>query len=193
MSVPVFWLGIMAMALFSVRLGWFPVGGRVVGSGGVSLVEHIRHLFLPASVLALAYFSTWSRYVKSGMLDVSRSGYIRTARAKGLSEGRIIFKHALRNAIIPFVTVAMMQVPTVFAGAVVTETVFSWPGMGRLFYEGLERHDYPRVMGIVIISAFLVVLFNALADIILRIVDPRVGFQVKASPARWNEGATAQS
>ncbi len=193
MSIPVFWLGIMAIALFSVRLGWFPAGGRVIKSGAASFTEHLRHIFLPASILALAYFSTWSRYVKSGMLTVSGAAYIKTARAKGLGEGRIIFKHALKNAIIPFVTVAMMQVPTVFAGAVVTETVFSWPGMGRLFYEGLERHDYPRVMGIVIVSAFLVILFNTVADVILRMLDPRVGFQMKDPRTGWIGSVPARS
>ncbi len=192
MSIPVFWLGIMAIALFSIRLGWLPAGGTAGVTGPVSIMQHIRHLVLPASVLALAYFSTWSRYVRSGMIDVSSAGFIMTARAKGLSEGMVLFKHALKNAALPFVTIALMQVPTIFAGAVVTETIFSWPGMGRLFYEGLERHDYSRVMGIVVISAFLVILFNTVADLVLKAIDPRVDFKESGNGTGWGRAFGVQ-
>ena len=172
MSIPVFWLGIMLIAVFSVKLGWFPPGGR--GIGGMSLIDHIRHLILPAGVLSIAYFATWSRYIRAGMMDAFTKEFIRTARAKGLSERAVIFKHALKNAALPFVTVVMLQAPTVFAGAVVTETVFSWPGMGRLFYTGLLRQDYPRILGVILISSFLVILFNLLADLLTYLIDPRL-------------------
>ena len=174
MSLPVFWLGIMAIALFSVKLGVLPAGGTNSIGSASTLPSHIKHLILPSFVLSLAYFSTWSRYIKAGMSDVVNQNFIRTARAKGLGELSVVFKHALKNAVLPFLPVALMQMPTIFTGAVVTETVFSWPGMGRLFYEGLQRHDYTRVLGIVVIASFLVVIFNLLADVLVAAVDPRI-------------------
>jgi len=171
-SVPVFWLGLIAIYLFSIRLGLLPAGGRVAGDG-VSLADRLRHLALPASVLSIAWLATWSRYLRSGLLDSLQERYIRTARAKGLAERTVVLKHALRGAVLPAVTVLAMQIPALFTGAVITETVFAWPGMGRLFYEGLQRQDYTRVLGIVIIASILIILMNTAGDILNMILDPR--------------------
>jgi len=173
LSVPVFWIGLMAIGLFSLKLDLLPSGGRETIGAAPSILDHARHLVLPVSVLSLTYLASWSRYVRAGMLEAVNGDFIRTARAKGLGERAVIFKHALRNALPPVVTIVFMQVPTLFTGAVITETVFSWPGMGRLFYEGLQRQDYSRVLGIVVISSLLIVLFNLLGDIVCAAVDPR--------------------
>ncbi len=171
-SVPVFWLGLIAIYIFSIRLGLLPAGGRAAGDG-VSLAERLRHLALPASVLSIAWLATWSRYLRSGLLDSLGGRYIRTARAKGLAERTVVLKHALRGAVLPAVTVLAMQIPALFTGAVITETVFAWPGMGRLFYEGLQRQDYTRVLGIVVIASIMIILMNTAGDVLNMILDPR--------------------
>lgn len=172
MSVPVFWLGLMAIALFSVRLGMFPAGGRAtIGASG--LFDHLRHLLLPSIVLAFSIFASWSRYVRESVTTALDGEYMRTARAKGLAERTILCKHAMRNAVLPVIQVVVMQAPLLFTGAVVLETVFAWPGMGRLFYEGLQRHDYTRVLGIAVIASLLIILFNLLGDILCMVADPR--------------------
>lgn len=174
MSLPVFWLGLMAIYFFSLRLGIFPAGGReTVGEAG-SVADRLIHLVLPASVLSITYLASWSRYLRAGLIEAFRGEFIKTARAKGLGESTVVLKHAMRNAVLPAMTVILMQLPTVFTGAVITETVFSWPGMGRLFYEGLQRQDYTRVMGIIVISSLLIIIFNFLGDILSAMVDPRV-------------------
>ena len=174
LSVPVFWLGIIAIYIFSLKLGVLPSGGRETIGAQAGLADHARHLVLPASVLSIGFFASWSRYTRAQLLDAIRGDFVRTARAKGLSETAVIWKHALRNAALPIVTVIVMQIPTLFTGAVITETVFSWPGMGRMFYEGLERHDYPRVLGVVVIVSFLIILFNLIGDLLYSAVDPRI-------------------
>jgi peptide/nickel transport system permease protein len=174
MSVPVFWLGLMAIALFSLKMGVLPAGGRETVGESFSFVDRLKHLILPAAVLSVAYLSVWSRYLRVGLLDAIAGDFIRTARAKGLGERTVIFKHALRNAVLPVLTVVIMHVPSLFTGAVITETVFSWPGMGRLFYEGLVRHDYSRVLGIVVISSLLIIIFNLIGDVMYMAVDPRI-------------------
>ncbi len=171
-SVPVFWLGLIAIYIFSIRLGLLPAGGRAAGEG-VTLAERLRHLALPASVLSIAWLATWSRYLRSGLIDSLGGRYIRTARAKGLDERTVVLKHALRGAVLPAVTVLAMQIPALFTGAVITETVFAWPGMGRLFYEGLQRQDYTRVLGIVVIASILIILMNTAGDLLNMILDPR--------------------
>lgn len=171
-SVPVFWLGLIAIYIFSIRLGLLPAGGRAVGDG-VSLAERLRHLALPASVLSIAWLATWSRYLRSGLIESLGGSYIRTARAKGLAERTVVLKHALRGAVLPAVTVLAMQIPALFTGAVITETVFAWPGMGRLFYEGLQRQDYTRVLGIVVIASIMIILMNTAGDVLNMILDPR--------------------
>jgi peptide/nickel transport system permease protein len=172
-SAPVFWIGLMAIALFSVRLGLLPSGGReAVGESG-SLLDRARHLVLPVCVLALAYGASWARYMRTSVLEAISSDFVRTARAKGLEERVVILKHVMRNALLPVTTIIFMQIPTLFTGAVITETVFSWPGMGRLFYEGLQRHDYSRIMGIVVIASIAIVFFNLVGDLVCRAIDPR--------------------
>jgi peptide/nickel transport system permease protein len=170
-SVPVFWLGLAAIYIFSIRLGLLPAGGRA--ADGLSLAERLRHVILPASVLSIAWMATWSRYLRTGLIDSLGGRYIRTARAKGLTERTVVLKHALRGAVLPAVTVLAMQIPALFTGAVITETVFAWPGMGRLFYEGLQRQDYSRVLGIVIIASVIIILMNTAGDLLNMILDPR--------------------
>jgi peptide/nickel transport system permease protein len=174
MSVPVFWLGFIAIYIFSLKLGVLPSGGRETIGAAPSVLDHVRHLILPASVLAIGFFASWSRYLRAQILGAVRGDYVRTARAKGLSEASVIGKHVLRNALLPVLTSIIMQIPTLFTGAVITETIFAWPGIGRLFYEGLERHDYPRVLGVVVIFSFLIIFFNLIGDLLYMAVDPRI-------------------
>ena len=174
MSIPVFWLGLMAIIVFSLKLRLVPAGGRETIGEAVSFADHVHHLILPAAVLSFAYLASWSRYLRAGLVETITCDFVRTARAKGLSERIVIFKHALRNAVLPFITVVVIQIPSLFTGAVITETVFSWPGMGRLFYEGLERQDYTRVLGIVVVSSLLIILFNLAGDLLCMAVDPRI-------------------
>ena len=169
-SIPVFWFGLMAILLFSVKLDIFPAGGMGnVGSSGVSF----RHLVLPASVLGLAYLAAWGQSIRTGMIETMKLDFITTARAKGLGSAMIVYKHALRRSILPAVAAVSMQVSTLFTGAVITETVFAWPGMGMMFYQGLQRHDYTRVLGIVVIASLVIILFNLIGDLICVLLDPR--------------------
>lgn len=177
-SMPVFWFGLMLQLLFSVKLGWLPSAGRTsFGAGGGGVLDIALHLILPAVVLSLIYIAGWSRYARTNYLEVMNQDYIRTARAKGLSEGTVLGGHALRNAMIPLVTVITLDIPVLFSGAVVTETVFAWPGMGRFFMDSLNKMDYPVLMGILMISACLVILCNLLADILYAILDPRIKYE----------------
>ncbi len=174
LSIPTFWFGLIAIYLFSVKLGWLPSGNRhTVGEEG-SLLDMLHHLIAPALVLALVETAMWGRFMRSSMLDVINQDYIRTARAKGLPEWRILSQHALRNALLPMITVAGLQFPTLLGGALVTETVFTWPGMGRLFLDSIGYRDYPVVMGILMFSATMVLIGSLLADILYAVVDPRI-------------------
>jgi peptide/nickel transport system permease protein len=173
LALPNFWIGIMALMIFSVFLGWLPTGGRVpLGEGGIML--HMRSLILPTCVLSLSYTASWSRYICANMVEILHEEYIRTARAKGLPERTILWRHALRNACIPFLTVIGSEVPTWFTGAIITETIFAWPGVGRLFYEGALYHDYPRIMGILVFVSCMVVVSNLIIDCVYKIIDPRI-------------------
>jgi peptide/nickel transport system permease protein len=173
LSIPTFWFGLVTIYLFSVTLGWLPSGNReTVGDG--SLPDLLHHLVAPALVLALVETAMWARFMRSSMLDVINQDYIRTARAKGLPEWRIVTLHALRNALLPMITVAGLQFPTLLGGALVTETVFTWPGMGRLFLDSIGYRDYPVVMGILMFSATMVLIGSLLADILYAVVDPRI-------------------
>jgi len=174
LSIPTFWFGLMAIYLFSVQLGWLPSGGRQTLGEDFSLIDRLRHLILPATVLGFVLIATWSRYTRASMLEVINQDFIRVARAKGLSEKRIIITHGLRNALGPLVILAGIQIPLLFGGALVTESVFTWPGMGRLFVDSLNYRDYPVMMGILFLTAVLVITFNLLADIIAALIDPRV-------------------
>ncbi|WP_342236712.1 ABC transporter permease [Inquilinus sp. OTU3971] len=173
LSIPTFWFGLVVIYIFSVRLQWLPAGNMyTVGDG--SLVDFLHHLIAPALVLALVEVAVWSRYMRASMIDVINQDYIRTARAKGLPEKRVLIRHALRNALLPMITLAGLELPTLLGGALVTETVFTWPGMGRLFLDSLGYRDYPVVMGILMVSALLVLLGNLLADILCAVADPRI-------------------
>jgi peptide/nickel transport system permease protein len=173
LSIPTFWFGLVVIYVFSVRLQWLPAGSMyTVGDG--SLLDLLHHLIAPALVLALVEVAVWSRYMRASMIDVINQDYIRTARAKGLPEKRVLIRHALRNALLPMITLAGLELPTLLGGALVTETVFTWPGMGRLFLDSLGYRDYPVVMGILMVSALLVLLGNLLADILCAVADPRI-------------------
>ncbi len=173
-SVPTFWLGMMLLLFFSVKLRWLPSGGIATIGTGFSLTDRLLHLIGPASVLATLYIAGWSRYLRSSLLEVVHQDYIRTARAKGLAESGVILRHALRNALLPLVTLIALQAPTLVGGAIITETVFAWPGMGRLLTESLTNRDYPVLMATFIIMAVLTVLGNLLADLAYGWIDPRI-------------------
>ena len=173
LSIPTFWFGLIGIYVFSLRLGWFPAGNMyTIGDGSVPDVLH--HLVMPSIVLALVHIAIWSRYMRSATLEAINQDFVKTARAKGLSERRVLVKHVVGNALLPMITLAGMQLPSVLTGALVTETVFTWPGMGRLFLDSLGYSDYPVVMGLLMFSAILVILGNLIADIIIAIVDPRI-------------------
>ena len=173
LSIPTFWFGLVVIYVFSVKLGWVPPGNMyTIGNG--SLLDFLHHLIAPSIVLALVEVAIWSRYMRASMLDVINQDYIRTARAKGLPERTVLLHHALRNALIPMITLAGMQLPTLLGGALVTETIFTWPGMGRLFLDSLGYRDYPEVMGILMFSALLVLVGNLLADLLCAAADPRI-------------------
>lgn len=173
LSIPTFWFGLVIIYVFSVDLGWLPAGNRyTIGDG--SFLNRLHHLVGPTIVLALVSTAIWSRYMRSSMLDVINQDYIRTARAKGVSERNILLHHAMRNALLPMITIAGIQIPSLLSGALVTETVFAWPGMGRLFLDSISYRDYPVVMGILMFSAALVILGSLLADVFYSIADPRI-------------------
>lgn len=173
LSIPTFWFGLIAIYIFSVELGWLPAGNRqTIGDG--SLPDLLHHLVAPVLVLALVETAVWARFMRSAMLEVTGQDYIRTARAKGLPEAKVLRLHALRNALLPLITLAGLQFPTLLGGALVTETVFTWPGMGRLFLDSIEYRDYPVVMGILMFSAMMVLLGSLLADILYAAADPRI-------------------
>jgi peptide/nickel transport system permease protein len=173
LSIPTFWFGLITIYLFSVKLDLLPSGGMfTIGDG--SLLDYIHHLIAPSIVLGLVEVALWSRYMRSSMLDTINQDYIRTARAKGISETKILFRHAIRNALLPMITVAGVQIPALMSGALVTETVFTWPGMGRLFLDSLGYRDYPVVMGILMFSALVVLVGSLIADILYAVADPRI-------------------
>jgi peptide/nickel transport system permease protein len=166
----------MSVMVFSVKWMLLPSGGMGTLGAPFSVADHLRHLALPALVLSMAFAASWSRYTREALVDVLDEDYITVARAKGLSAAAVLFRHGLRNAFPPVLTVIAMSLPVLFTGSVVVETVFAWPGMGRLFYDGLLRHDYTRVMGIVVVSSLLVAVFNLMADCFHGMLDPRTRY-----------------
>ncbi len=172
-SVPGFWLGIMLIIVFSVKLGWLPSSGMVSPDSG-GLVDRLKHLILPTIVLASFAVGQFARYTRSAMVEVLKHDFIRTARAKGLAERVVIARHALKNALIPVVTVIGVTTPRLLGGAVVTETVFAWPGMGRLATSAAFTRDYPLVMAITMWVAVLVIVSNLLTDLCYALLDPRI-------------------
>ena len=166
LSLPTFWFGLLAIFIFAQTLGWLPAGGKRSTDGG-GLLDALRHLILPVAVLALVLVAQWSRYTRSYMLEILNQDFIRTARAKGLRPSRVLVNHALRAALVPLITLGGLQLPLLVGGALVTETVFSWPGMGLLFVNALGSRDYPVLMAILMVGAFVVVLGNLIADIVI--------------------------
>ncbi|MGI6627770.1 MAG: ABC transporter permease [Bacillota bacterium] len=179
-SIPAFWLGLMVVYLFSLRLGWFPTGGR--GSFDVApgiwpmIVDRLHHFVLPVVTLSASSLAGWMRYQRTSMVETFKQDYVRTARAKGLSELTVIVKHAWHNSLIPIVTLLGFSLTNLIGGAYIVEVIFSWPGMGRLGVEAIFRRDYPLVMGVGLVSSFMVMLGNLLADILYAFVDPRIRY-----------------
>lgn len=181
-AAPVFWMGIMLVILFASVLPILPVSGmRAIDSSGgtgfpnlADVVDVLHHLILPTLTLSLVYLAQYSRLSRSSMLDVLGSDFIRTARAKGLAERVVMYKHALRNALLPVVTVLGLQFGNVMAGAILVETVFNWPGLGRLAFESVLRRDYPTILGLLLFSSIVVVVMNLLTDLCYRLIDPRI-------------------
>ena len=174
LSFPTFWFGLMAIYLFSYKLGWFPSGGMITLGGEEGIVDRLHHLVLPTIILALVLLAQWSRYSRSSFLEVMDQDYMRTARSKGISEQRVFLRHAFPNALAPLIALAGVQFPSLLGGALVVETIFSWPGMGMLFVNSLSVKDYPVLMGMTMLTAMSVVIGNLLADLAVAAIDPRV-------------------
>ncbi len=178
-AAPIFWTGLMFVILFASYFPIFPISGmydiRLEGGAFVKALDVAHHLVLPAFTLGIVYLAQYSRLTRASMLEILGSDYIRTARAKGVSEFKVFSKHALRNAILPIVTIAGLQFGAVISGAVLVETVFSWPGLGTLAFESILARDYPTILGILFFSSVLVIIANLVTDLIYRLVDPRVG------------------
>jgi len=178
-AIPTFWLALLLMILFGVELNWLPISGfRSLNYSDLSFAGRIldvaKHLILPVFVSAFGGLAGMSRYMRSNMLEVIRQDYITTARAKGLDERTVIFKHALRNALLPVITLLGLSVPGLIGGSVIFETIFAIPGMGQLFYQSVMMRDYPTIMGILVIGALLTLLGNLLADLLYSVADPRI-------------------
>ncbi len=175
-AMPVFWLALILQLVFGVWLGWLPVAGT--GSvGDASLGSHLAHLVLPAFVLSFRYVAGWSRYLRSSLAGALRADYVRTARAKGLPERVVVGVHALRNALAPVVSVMALNLAELVSGAVITETVFAWPGIGRMFVQAMFARDYPLLMGILLLGSVAVVVLNLVADVVYGILDPRIRYE----------------
>ncbi|GAB4520782.1 MAG: hypothetical protein Fur0018_00620 [Anaerolineales bacterium] len=193
-AMPVFWFGLMLILIFTYQFKtwgypYMPSGGvtlvRSAPPGSLeavmnvtpgSLVDRIIHIIMPGAMLSLLYMAGWSRYMRASMLEVLRQDYVRTARAKGLVERMVILKHAMRNALVPIITIMVFEIPGIFGGATLTETIFSYPGIGRLYFDALGGNDWPVVMAILFITAILVVIATLLGDVLYTVVDPRIRF-----------------
>ncbi|MFH1454226.1 MAG: ABC transporter permease [Armatimonadota bacterium] len=179
LSMPSFWLALMAIYIFSLKLGWFPSSGICSIYSGpffAKFLDFLKHLALPAAVLTVRNLADWTRYLRSSMLEVINEDYIRTARAKGLPENIVIYKHALRNALLPVITLIGLSLPILVAGAFVIEYIFGWPGMGQLGMNAVFHRDYPILMGDILLTSVLVLLGNLLADILYAWADPRIRY-----------------
>ena len=180
LAMPVFWQGILFILLFAVWLPWFPAGGMItpgVSSGAPMVLDRLHHLVLPTVVLATVGMASWVRYSRSSMLEVIRQDYVRTARAKGLADQIVTRKHAVRNALIPIITLVALAIPGILDGAVVTETVFSWPGMGLLLFQAVLGHDHAVAMAVLLFLAVATILANLMADVTYALVDPRIRYE----------------
>lgn len=174
-AMPVFWFALILQLVFGVFLGWLPIAGTET-VGASSLGDHLLHLILPTIVLSFNYIAGWSRYLRSSLLSVLRADYVRTARAKGLPERKVIGVHALRNALIPLLSIMALNLSSLFSGAVITETVFAWPGIGRMFVQAMFSRDYPLLMGILMLGSLMVIVFNLVADLLYGVLDPRIRY-----------------
>jgi len=172
-ALPAFWFGLLLQMIFAIGLGWLPSSGRAAPGGG-DLVDRLQHLVLPTAVLAIVLASGWSRYLRGSMIETLSQPFVAAARARGVPERRVVLRHALRNALGPLVALVTVDAALLVSGAVVTESVFAWPGLGSLFTEALARRDYTVLMAMLMLSAAAVVAFNIAADVAHAIVDPRV-------------------
>lgn len=177
-AAPVFWSGMMLVILFAADIPIFPISDMrsvdASGGGWRDVLDVAHHLVLPSVTLGLVYLAQYSRLARASMLEVLGADFIRTARAKGLAERFVLYKHALRNAVLPVITVLGLQFGNVMAGAILVETVFNWPGLGRLAFEAVLRRDYPTVLGVLLFSSVVVLVMNQLTDLAYRLVDPRI-------------------
>ena len=176
LSTPTFWLGLLLIIFFGLQLRWLPLGGMATPGAAFDLGDRLRHLILPVATISLVQLGSHVRYLRASMLETINQDYMRTARSKGLDERIVVLRHALKNAAIPLVTVVALDIPELFAGALVTEQIFGWPGMGRLFWDAATRLDYPILMGILAVSSTLIVLANLLADVVYGYLDPRIRY-----------------
>ncbi len=182
-SIPIFWLGPILIIVFNVTLKNPLTGGPLLPGGGIatigaeaSLADRLSHLILPASALAIYNLAQYVRYIRAGMLDVLHQDYVRTAQAKGFAERAVLLRHALKNALLPLVTIIGLEIPALFSGTLVTETIFSWPGMGRLFFDAVLRSDYAVMMGALMLISTLVIFFGLVTDVAYAFLDPRIRF-----------------
>ncbi|MEW6243504.1 MAG: ABC transporter permease [Bacillota bacterium] len=175
-SIPNFWFGIVLMMIFSLWLGWLPATGLKTIGAPFSIADRAKYLIMPTIVLATGQMASLVRYVRSSMLEVIRQDYVRTARAKGVSERLVIYKHALKNAMIPVVTILALMMPGLLGGALMTENVFALPGMGRWTVRAVFYRDYPAVMASLTVSSVMIVAFNLIADILYGFLDPRIKY-----------------
>lgn len=182
-SIPIFWFGLLLILVFYVGLSNPLTGGPLFPAGGMystdlesSLPNRLWHMVLPVTMLTGAWLAWYTRFLRGSMLEALSQDYVRTARAKGLNERRVVFTHALKNASLPLITLIALDLPTLFSGALFTETIFSWPGMGRLFYQSAMRRDYPVLMAIVMFSSVLILVSNLLADVAYSYFDPRIKY-----------------
>ncbi|CAO3456365.1 ABC transporter permease [Azospirillum sp.] len=177
-ATPIYWIGLMLSLLFSIQLGWLPAFGYETVGAGYTGLAHVadvgKHLILPVITLALFYMASYARLTRASMLEVRGLDFIKTAKAKGLSQSRIVTRHVLRNAILPVITVAGIQAGQLVGGSILIETVFAWPGIGRLAFEAVLQRDYQVLLGIFLVTSIMVILFNILTDILYGLVDPRI-------------------
>ena len=177
-ATPTFWIGLMLIVLFSVKLGWLPTGGMMtIGANltwGGRVLDVAHHLALPAASLTLFYAALYTRLMRATMLEVYGQDYVRTAHAKGLAESRVTYHHVLRNALLPLVTMVGVQVGSLLGGSVLVESVFSWPGLGRLAFEAVQQRDYNVLLGILFMSSLLVIAVNLVVDLVYALLDPRI-------------------
>ena len=173
-SIPAFWFGLIAILFFSVKLHWLPSGGMYTLGEERTWLDSFKHLIMPVTMLSILNISGWNRYVRASILEVVNQDYVRTARAKGLAEHWVTIRHVLRNALIPVATLVGLAIPGLIGGAVITETIFGWPGMGRLTFHAATKRDYPVIMGTVVVGAVMVIIGNMVADIAYSFLDPRI-------------------